>query len=138
MSGYTWGITYQSGGSASGNVYTDTVNIGGATVTGQAVELATTASSAYIYDTACDGMLGLGFSSINSGNHLISLLTSSLGTDCDAVKPQAQQTFFGNAMSQGALQSNVFTANLQKGAPGTYDFGFIDSSKYTGSITYVP
>jgi len=26
---------------------------------------------------------------------------------------------------------------LKAGAPGTYDFGFIDSSKYTGSIKYV-
>ena len=71
MSGYTWGITYESGGSGSGNVYTDTVNIGGATGTGQAVELGTTVSSSYIYDTANDGMLGLGFSSINSGKHLL-------------------------------------------------------------------
>jgi hypothetical protein len=35
-----------------------------------------------------------------------------------------------------SLASPVFTADLKKGTPGTYDFGFIDSSKYTGSISY--
>ena len=27
---------------------------------------------------------------------------------------------------------------MKKGKPGSYDFGFIDDSKYTGNITYVP
>lgn len=34
------------------------------------------------------------------------------------------------------LDQNVFTVDLKKGQPGTYDFGFIDSSKYAGNITY--
>jgi len=52
------------------------------------------------------------------------------------VQPKAQTTFFDTAISEGVLDSNVFTADLKKGAPGTYDFGYIDNSKYTGSITY--
>ncbi len=32
----------------------------------------------------------------------------------------------------------MFTADLQKGQPGTYDFGYINSSRYTGDITYTP
>ena len=51
--------------------------------------------------------------------------------------PTQQTTFFDTAINEGVLAQNVFTADLQKGAPGSYDFGFIDSSKYTGDITYV-
>jgi hypothetical protein len=54
------------------------------------------------------------------------------------VSPQPQTTFFDTAINEGLLDANVFTADLKKGAPGSYDFGFIDSTKYTGSITYVP
>lgn len=36
------------------------------------------------------------------------------------------------------LSSNLFTVDLKKGVPGTYDFGFIDDSKHTGKITYTP
>lgn len=118
LEGYTWNITYGDGSGASGNVYTDTVTVGGLTVTGQAVELAEDVSSTFISDTESDGLLGLAFSSINT------------------VEPKQQTTFFDTAISEGALAANLFTADLVAGAPGTYDFGFIDSSKYTGSITY--
>lgn len=52
------------------------------------------------------------------------------------VQPTQQKTFFDNAIDQGVLSSNLFTVDLKKGAPGTYDFGYIDDSKYTGDIHY--
>ena len=115
LTGETWSISYGDGSSASGNVYTDVVNVGGTSVTGQAVELAETISSQFAQDQS-DGLLGLAFSSINT------------------VTPDQQKTFFANA--EGGLDAPVFTANLKKGAPGSYDFGYIDSSQYTGDITY--
>lgn len=51
------------------------------------------------------------------------------------VSPTAQKTFFDNAKS--SLNKALFTADLKYHASGTYDFGSIDSSKHTGSITYV-
>jgi aspergillopepsin I len=118
LQGYTWNITYGDGSSSSGNVYTDTVTVGGVSVTGQAVELAEEISEQFIEDTDSDGLLGLAFSSINT------------------VEPNHQTTFFDTAISEGVLAANVFTADLVAGAPGSYDFGFIDASKYTGSIAY--
>ena len=49
--------------------------------------------------------------------------------------PNQVLTFFSNAINQG-LPSALFTANLLPGAPGSYDFGFIDTSLYSGDITY--
>jgi aspergillopepsin I len=66
LSGYTWDISYADGSGASGVVGTDTVTIGGTTVTGQAIELANTVSSTFVSDAA-DGLVGLAFSSINTG-----------------------------------------------------------------------
>ena len=91
------------------------VNVGGTSVTGQDVELAETISSEFAQDQS-DGLLGLAFSSINT------------------VTPNQAQTFFANAES--GLDSPLFTADLKKGAPGSYNFGYIDSSAYTGDITY--
>ncbi|KAL9109707.1 MAG: hypothetical protein Q9187_008136, partial [Circinaria calcarea] len=51
--------------------------------------------------------------------------------------PIKQKTFLTTAIDQGLPQA-LFTANLKAGAPGTYNFGYIDSSEYTGSITYTP
>jgi aspergillopepsin I len=45
------------------------VTIGGTTVEGQAVELAKTVSSTFVSDGA-DGLVGLAFSSINTGKFI--------------------------------------------------------------------
>ncbi|KAI5459573.1 eukaryotic aspartyl protease [Mariannaea sp. PMI_226] len=118
LTGASWSIKYGDGSSSSGNVFTDKVTIGGLTVSNQAVEAAETVSDTFIAETNLDGLLGLGFSSINT------------------VTPQKQKTFFDIAASQ--LTQKLFTADLRQDAPGTYNFGFINASSYTGKISYTP
>lgn len=89
-------------------------------MTGQAVELAKTVSSQFAQDTSNDGLLGLAFSSINT------------------VKPKAATTWFDTGKAQGAFAANLFTVDLKHNAPGTYDFGYIDSAKHTGNVIYTP
>jgi aspergillopepsin I len=96
LEGYTWQISYGDGSSSSGDVYTDVVTVGGLTVSTQAVEVAKKVSSEFTSDSNNDGLLGLGWSSINT------------------VQPVPQRTFFDNANS--TLDSRVFTADLKAGA----------------------
>ncbi|KAF2437954.1 aspartic protease PEP1 [Karstenula rhodostoma CBS 690.94] len=117
ISGATWKISYGDGSGASGTVYADKVVVGGVTATTQAVEAATSVSSQFSSDTDTDGLLGLSFSTLNT------------------VRPTPQKTFFDTVKS--SLASPLFAANLKYHAAGTYDFGYIDSTKYTGAITYV-
>lgn len=114
-SGYTWDIGYGDGSGAAGKLYADKVVVGAVTVTTMAVGAATSVGS---WDSVADGIVGLSFSNINT------------------VKPQPQLTFFDTARRK--LKQPIFTADLKKGTAGRYDFGYIDSSKYTGAITYVP
>lgn len=116
LSGAKWNISYGDGSGASGTVGTDSVDVGGATVKSQAVELATKVAPQFVSDVDSDGLLGLAFSSINT------------------VTPTQQKTFFDNISS--SLDQPIFTADLPHNQPGTYDFGFIDDSKYTGTIEY--
>ncbi|KAL6237264.1 aspartic protease pep1 [Aspergillus navahoensis] len=116
MSGYSWQISYGDGSSAGGDVYRDTVTVGGVTARGQAVEAASHISEQFTQDQNNDGLLGLAFSSINT------------------VQPRAQTTFFDSVKSQ--LESPLFAVTLKHQAPGSYDFGYIDHSKYTGNLTY--
>jgi len=118
IQGATWSISYGDGSGAAGIVGTDTVNIGGATATKQAVELATALSSSFTQDTNNDGLVGLAFSKLNT------------------VKPQQQTTFFDTIMSQ--LAQPVFSVNLKNDSTGTYSFGAIDNTAFTGQLTTVP
>jgi len=117
IQGASFQITYGDQSGVSGKVGTDTVNIGGATVTSQAVELATQVSQQFVEDTDSDGLVGLAFSSINT------------------VQPNQQKTFFDNV--QSSLEQPLFTANLKHATPGKYEFGTIDTSAFSGSLSYV-
>jgi aspergillopepsin I len=66
LSGYKWDITYGDSSGASGTVGTDVVSVGGTSVSGQAVEIATEVSSTFVSGKS-DGVLGLGFININTG-----------------------------------------------------------------------
>lgn len=116
LSGSTWDISYGDGSGASGLVYADKVVVGGVTATSQAVEAATSVSAAFTEDVDNDGLLGLAFSSINT------------------VSPRQATTFFDTV--KGSLAKALFTVDLKHNTAGSYDFGYIDSSKYTGSIAY--
>ena len=118
MQGATFSISYGDGSGAAGDVGTDTVNIGGATVTSQAVELATAVSSSFVQDIQNNGLVGLAFSKLNT------------------VKPVQQNTFFENAIP--TLAEPVFTADLKAGTTGAYEFGAIDTTKFNGSLSWAP
>ncbi|KAI4277202.1 MAG: hypothetical protein L6R38_005484 [Xanthoria sp. 2 TBL-2021] len=118
LQGASWKITYGDKSFARGTVGIDTVDIGGAKVEGQAIELATTVADSFLEDTKADGLVGLGFGSLNT------------------VKPQKQKTFFENVMP--SLDKPVFTANLRHHELGSYEFGKIDESQFEGPITYTP
>jgi len=117
MAGSKWGITYGDSSGASGKVYADKLVVGGATATKQAIGAATSASSSFLSDTQGSGLFGLAFKSINT------------------ISPTQQPTFFDNIKS--SLKLKLFAVTLKKDASGSYDFGYIDSSKYQGQITYM-
>ncbi|KAK6516144.1 Type I transmembrane sorting receptor [Arthrobotrys conoides] len=117
LAGFSWSIQYADGSGASGDVGTDTVTIGSSTVGTQVVEIAKTVSSSFTSGSN-DGLIGLAYGKLNT------------------VSPVQAKTWFENIMS--SLSNKLFTATLYHNKAGSYDFGYIDSKKYTGTIKYTP
>jgi aspergillopepsin I len=111
---YTWAIKYASGANVEGVVFTDIVKAGPVVAKKQAVQSATIIP----YEFSSDGILGLASSSINT------------------VQPEKQNTFFDTVAP--TLPREVFAANLRRDGNGTWDFGYIDDTKYTGDIAWAP
>ncbi|KAE9978507.1 hypothetical protein EG328_001417 [Venturia inaequalis] len=116
MDGHSWTIRYGDRSGANGKVYQDKVSIGEITVPNQAVEAASTVSKTFSKDPLNDGLLGLAFGKLNT------------------IKPSKQPTWFENAKPK--LLMPLFTVSLKRRAVGSYDFGYIDKSKYTGEIVW--
>ncbi|KAF8959107.1 hypothetical protein BGZ46_001823 [Entomortierella lignicola] len=119
--GRSWSISYGDGSSASGILGSDIVSVGGISVR-QTIGLATKESSQF-GSSPEDGLFGLGFNTIESVSGV--------------------KTFLDNAIAAGVLAQPVVSAFLPSvrrngGVGGSYLFGGIDSTKYSGSLTYVP
>lgn len=118
MKGAQFAVRYGDGSRVSGNVGNDVVDVGGALVPNQAIELATSVSDSFVQKSDISGLMGLGFQSLNT------------------VQPNKQKTFFENVLP--SLAEPVFTADLRHNAPGAYEFGRIDTSKFVGSMAWIP
>lgn len=118
LANQSWKVLYGDGSGASGIVYLDKVAVGGVSYDKQAVQVAVQVSQGISADSASSGILGLASGRANT------------------IRPNQQLTFLDNVMTQ--LKEPLFTANLQKGAPGNYDFGYVDRSAYDGDIAYTP
>lgn len=115
----TWELSYQDKSGASGTVYKDTFSVGGITVNSQGIEYADTVkpmkNGGNILGSPVSGIAGFGFDNLNSADPL-------------------QKTPFSNF--KASLDSPLFTVDLKHQANGTFGFGYIDDTKYTGNITY--
>ncbi|KAJ5894080.1 aspergillopepsin A-like aspartic endopeptidase [Penicillium taxi] len=113
----TFEISYGDSSYASGSLARDTVSVGGVVVKDQVFGLAKDIAGSFVVDTSSNGLVGLAFTSLNS------------------FKPGPEKTFFDNIAPN--LDEPVFTAKLLSDGAGEYEFGKIDSSKYTGSLVNV-
>lgn len=97
-------------------MYQDRVQLGNTSFDKQAVQAAVQVSTAITNDQFSSGILGLGISASNT------------------VRPTKQQTYIDNIKDE--LARPLFTANLKKGVPGNYNFGYINKTEYRGKIGY--
>src|SRR5205823_1122985 len=114
--GHWWQFTNIYGSCAGGSlVYVDKVSIGPFSAT-QNIQVATFLTGKYANESAIDGYMGLAASALNTA------------------KPRAQKTWFQNIGSQ--LAEPIIAMSLRRDQPGAYDFGWTDSKKHTGAITW--
>jgi hypothetical protein len=123
QSGSTWNISYGDGSTASGDVGTDTLTLGGLNVENQAIELAKTLSAQFAQGQG-DGLLGLAWGSINT------------------VQPTQVATPVENMITQQDIPANaeLFTAFLaNETGDSFYTFGYIDQDALGGQTpSYTP
>lgn len=93
------------------------MSIGGVEVKEQIMGLPIQISESFVEDLDSNGLVGLGFPSINT------------------IKPKPAKTFFDNVLSH--LDLPVFTSRLVANGVGEYEFGTIDKSKYKGDLVNV-
>lgn len=112
----TWSVVYGSG-SVSGVLATDSWSLAGFDVTME-FGLASTATDQFM-EYPLDGILGLGRPASNQ-----------MGT----------KTFMEVLAEKDLLKSNLFGINMQRAADGASDgeinFGVIDTTKFSGTLTY--
>ncbi|KIP11123.1 hypothetical protein PHLGIDRAFT_64293 [Phlebiopsis gigantea 11061_1 CR5-6] len=119
-------VTYGSG-DFSGTEFTDTVTLGsGLTITAQSIGVASTSDG---FD-GVDGILGIG---------PLDLTEDTLNPDTTTTIP----TVTSNLFTQGAIPSNLVSVSFApttslSDTNGELTFGGTDSSKFTGSINFVP
>ncbi|KAI9842122.1 MAG: hypothetical protein M1838_003267 [Thelocarpon superellum] len=108
-------ISYGDGTSLSGGVGADTVQLGSLAVMGQPVGLPSNYQEGL--QTGSDGILGLGPDSTN------------------LLQPAGQKTFLQNL--EPILAQPLFAVNFNSPTAGSIDFGAIDTTQFTGTLTNV-
>lgn len=125
--GRTWQIEYGDGSSASGDVGTDVVTIGGLAIKSQSVELAKTLAAQFSQGTG-DGLLGLAWPSIN--------------TIKSGYKSDPQPTPVANMISGSIVpkEAQLFTSCFygeRDNQESFYTFGYIDEDLVKASGTEI-
>ncbi|KAI0299092.1 aspartic peptidase A1 [Multifurca ochricompacta] len=119
-------VTYGSG-SFSGTEFTDTVTIGpGLVVPGQSIGVASTSTGF----TGFDGILGIGPTDLTLGT-----LSPNTGSSIPTVTD--------NLFRRGTITSNLVSVSFEPTTTtsvknGELTFGGTDSTKFTGSLTFIP
>lgn len=112
-----WKISYGDGSSASGDVGTDVVDVGGLKVENQSVELAKTLAQSFAEGSG-DGLLGLAFPSINT------ITTSNKSTPQNT--PVANMIAQSDIPKDAELFTSAFYSSRDQQAKSFYTFGYID------------
>ncbi|ERT03020.1 hypothetical protein HMPREF1624_01324 [Sporothrix schenckii ATCC 58251] len=124
MEGYSWKIQYGDSSSASGDVGSDVVSLGGLGIPKQAIELAKKVSSEFVQSTG-DGLLGLAWSSIN---------TVTKNNTASPQKTPVENLVANNALPKEAqLFTSCFYSSRDNNKESFYTFGFIDQDLVTAS-----
>ncbi|KAI7886066.1 acid protease, partial [Lichtheimia hyalospora FSU 10163] len=132
-------------GSVNGTYATDTVTIGGVSVQNQQFGLGTSTSDILTNPTMVGGSDS---SSPNNDNQGTPIANGILGLGYPALTASANKLdttynpFVFNLVEQNLIQQHLFSVYMNSasadGWAGEVIFGGVDSSKYTGNITYVP